>query len=135
MNQPNPTPQPFRDFIGGLVFVPILNMVFIFASMFLMIILPFFLMLAIGISLSQFLYLVPLIRIYQRQCRLEVVKGMLVGAFLTIFLSGACATINQPTDYVWSNAMRNSMLVINGLGMFTFIVTAFYSLKPRSRPK
>lgn len=135
MNRPNPTPQPFRDFIGGLVFVPVLHVVFIVASMFLMIILPFFLMLALGISLSQFLYLIPLIRIYQRQDRLEVVKGMLVAAFLTILLSGACGTVILPSDHAWANSVRDDTLVIMGLSMFMLIVTAFYSLKSRSRPK
>jgi hypothetical protein len=135
MNRPNPTPQPFLDFIGGLVMVPILHLLFIVTSIFLMIILPFFLVLALAISLSQFLYLVPLIRIYQRQGRLEVVKGMLVAAFLTILLNGACGTIITPSDHAWANSVRDDTLVIMGLGMFTLIVTAFYSLKPRSRPK
>jgi hypothetical protein len=135
MNRPNPTPQPFRDFIGGLIIVPILNLLFIVTSILLMFILSPFILLAIGISLSQFIYLVPLILNYRQKGRLEVVKGMLVAAFLTILLSGACAAINKPTDYAWSNSMRNDMLVLTGFSMLTLVVTAFYSLKPRSRPK
>jgi hypothetical protein len=137
MNRPNPAPQPFRDFIGGLVMVPILNLLLIVASIFIFwtFTLSPFILLAIGISLSQFIYLVPLILNYRQKGRLEVVKGMLVAAFLTILLSGACAAINKPTDYVWSNSMRNDILKITGFSMFTLVVTAFYSLKPRSRPK
>jgi hypothetical protein len=135
MNRPNPKPPPFWDFISGLVIVPVLHVAFIVASAFLMIILPFFLMLAFGIGLSQFLYLIPLILGCQRQGRLEAVKGILVAAFLTILLNGACGTIITPSDHPWANSVRDDTLVIMGLSMFMLIVTAFYGLKPRSRPK
>jgi hypothetical protein len=135
MNQPNPTPQNFRDFIGGLVIVPILHVLFIVASISLMFIVPFFMFLIFQIALSQFLYLVPIILDYQRRGRLEVVKGILVAAFLTILLNGACATVVTPSDHPWAGSVRHDTIVITILSMLTLVVTAFYSLKPRSRPK
>jgi hypothetical protein len=131
MNRSNPPPPPFWDFISGLVIVPVLHAVFITL---LMIILPFFLMLAVGIGLSQFLYLIPLILGCQRQGRFEAVKGILVAAFLTILLNGACGTIITPSAHAWLRLGDDTLLVM-GLSMFMLIVTAFYGLKPRSRPK
>lgn len=45
---------------------------------------------AIGISLSQLLYAVPLIIRFRRRRRFNTAKGVVIGALITIFLNGGC---------------------------------------------
>jgi hypothetical protein len=45
---------------------------------------------AVGIGLAQLFYLVPIVRHYRRKNQWEVVKGISVGAILTVFVNSTC---------------------------------------------
>jgi hypothetical protein len=126
--------HPTRDFIGGLLLVPLLHILFVIMSAFLLPIVPFSSILVFGIGLSQFLYLMPFIVKYGRRDRLEVVKGILVSAVITIMLSGICGTFvraNAKTSVLfWDIALAMTLL-----GAIVIGATAFHYFKPRSRPK
>jgi hypothetical protein len=128
MNQQNPT----RDFIGGFLLALILHIVFVGMSIFLAGIAPVFLMFFFGIGLSQFLYLAVFIEKYYHLGRLEVVKGILVAAFMTILLSGICGTFvraNAKTLVLfWDIALTMTLL-----GAIVLVGTVFYCFKTRSR--
>jgi hypothetical protein len=101
MNQHNPNPT--RDFIGGLILVPLLHTAFTIIwfgiSALLTIAIPFFnrdynfflLFIPIAaLSLTQIIYLIPAYIYFARRQRLEVGKGILLGAIATLLINGAC---------------------------------------------
>lgn len=45
---------------------------------------------AVGISLSQLLYAVPLIIYFRRRRRFNAAKGVVIGAVITVLLNGGC---------------------------------------------
>jgi hypothetical protein len=45
------------------------------------------------IGITQFIYLIPAIRCFRLRGRLEVVKGIVIGAILTILINGSCAAL------------------------------------------
>jgi CDP-diglyceride synthetase len=129
MNEPKP--EEMGDFITALVIVPTLHVLFIFSAF----IIPFFWMLVLNIAISQFLYLIPLMLAYRRRGQLGAVKGILVAAFLTILLNGACSTVITPAEHPWASSVRNETIMTMALSLFILIMMAFYGLKTRSRPK
>jgi hypothetical protein len=99
MNRPNPD----RDFIGGLLLVPALHIAFTVIwfgiSVLLTIVFPFFnrnynvflLFIPIAtLSLTQIIYLIPAYIYFTRKQRPEVVKGISLGAIITLLINGAC---------------------------------------------
>ena len=99
MNQPNSN----RDFIGGLLLVPVLHIAFTVIwfgiSVLLTMVFPFFnrnynvFLLFIPIaafSLTQVIYLVPAYIYFIRKQRLEVCKGINIGGIVTLLINGAC---------------------------------------------
>jgi hypothetical protein len=129
----HPDQYPTRDFIGGLLLVPLLHILFFIMSSFFFMV-PFSSILVLGIGLCQFLYLMPFIVKYGRRDRLEIVKGILVSTVITIMLSGICGT------FVRANAKASLLLLdialtMTLLGAIVIGATAFHYFKPRSRSK
>jgi hypothetical protein len=101
MNQPNSNTT--RDFIGGLLLVPLLHIAFTIVwfgiSALLIMAFPFFnrnynfflLFIPIAaLSLTQVIYLVPAYIYFIRKQRPEVGKGINLGAIVTLLINGAC---------------------------------------------
>ncbi len=101
MNQHNPNST--RDFIGGLVLVPLLHTAFSIIwcgiAALLTIAIPFFnrdynffiLFIPIAaLSLTQIIYLIPIYIYFARRQRPEVGKGIILGAIATLLINGAC---------------------------------------------
>jgi cation transport ATPase len=101
MNQPNPNTT--RDFIGGLVLVPLLHFVFTLLwfgiSVLLTLVFPFFnhnynffflFIPIVALSLTQAIYLIPAYIHFTRKQRPEVGKGIILGAIATLLINGAC---------------------------------------------
>jgi undecaprenyl pyrophosphate phosphatase UppP len=81
-----------------------------------------------SIWIVQFLYLIPITRHYRRKQEWEVVKGISVGAIVTIFVNSAC--------YRLIPAGANDIPKI-GAVVLTIVVMliTFYAFNRRSRPK
>jgi hypothetical protein len=101
MNQHNPNPT--RDFVGGLILVPLLHIAFAAIwfgiSVLLTLVFPFFnhnynfflLFIPIAaLSLTQIIYLIPAYIYFARRQRPEVGKGIILGAIATLLINGAC---------------------------------------------
>jgi hypothetical protein len=99
MNQPNPD----RDFIGGIVLVPLLHLAFLIVwfgiSALLTVLFPFFnrnynvllLMLPIAaLGITQITYLIPVHRYFANKQRGEVSKGIILSAIITVLINGTC---------------------------------------------
>jgi Na+/proline symporter len=88
----------WRDLIGGIVLVPVLHLGFGLLLVLLRSLvnssnpLPdiiFFINL-VCLGITQFFYLIPAVLIFREKQRFEVVKGISIGAMLTILVNGAC---------------------------------------------
>jgi hypothetical protein len=88
--------QNWRDLIRGLFLVPALHLGFILLILLMQ---SIFMSQAIGlifsvffqsIGIAQFVYLIPVMWVYQRRGRFEMIKGIAIGAILTILVNGAC---------------------------------------------
>jgi Na+/proline symporter len=89
--------QNWRDLIGGIFLVPTLHLGFIplilllrsifLGSNFLDIVFTWFFS---GIGISQFFYLIPVMLVFRRKNRFEVIKGISIGIVLTILINGLC---------------------------------------------
>jgi hypothetical protein len=81
-----------------------------------------------SIWIVQFLYLIPIVRHYRKKRQWEVVKGISVGAIVTIFINSAC--------YRLIPAGANDIPKI-GAVVLTIVVMliTFYAFNRRSRPK
>jgi hypothetical protein len=86
----------WRDLIGGIFLVPALHLGFIllillmqsiFMSRALGLIFSVFLQ---SIGIAQFVYLIPVMLFFWRRRRFEMIKGIAIGAILTILVNGAC---------------------------------------------
>jgi hypothetical protein len=99
MNQPNPN----RDFIGGLLLVPLLHIAFTIVwfgiAVLLTMVFPFFnrnynvfllFIPIVALSLTQLIYLIPAYIHFARKQRPEVGKGITLGAIVTLLINGAC---------------------------------------------
>jgi hypothetical protein len=101
VNQPNP--KQTRDFIGGIVLVPLLHIAFTIIwfgiSALLTLVFPFFhrdynifllFIPIVALSLTQIIYLIPAYIYFARKQRPEVGKGIFLGAIATLLINGAC---------------------------------------------
>ncbi len=93
---PNKMNQNWRDLIRGIFLVPALHLGFILLILLMQ---SIFMSRAIGlifsvffqsIGIAQFVYLIPVMWVYQRRRRFEMIKGIAIGAILTILVNGAC---------------------------------------------
>jgi hypothetical protein len=98
-------PNTTRDFIGGIVLVPLLHILFtiaLFIVGYLIAILkvPFFnrdynifllFIPIIVLGITQMLYLLPAYLHFSKKGRSEVCKGILVGGLITLMVNGACS--------------------------------------------
>jgi hypothetical protein len=89
--------QNWRDLIGGMFLVPTLHLGFLLLILLLRAIFlgsgfldMMFSWLFFGMGIAQFLYLIPVMLVFRRRQRFEVVKGISIGAILTILVNGAC---------------------------------------------
>jgi uncharacterized membrane protein YkvI len=87
----------WRDLIGGIFLVPALHLGFLLLIVLLRSIAgssSFLEMMFFGlffwIGIAQFLYLIPVMLIFQQRERFEVVKGITIGAVITMLINGAC---------------------------------------------
>jgi hypothetical protein len=92
----------WRDLIGGIFLVPALHLGFLLLLLWiqsitgsyplgLLVIMSFY-----YIGITQFVYLIPVMVFFGWRRRFEVLKGMAIGAILTILVNGACFLIVQP---------------------------------------
>jgi hypothetical protein len=88
--------QNWRDLIRGIFLVPALHLGFILLILLMQ---SIFMSQAIGlifsvffqsIGIAQFVYLIPVMLVYQRRGRFEMIKGIAIAAILTILVNGAC---------------------------------------------
>lgn len=89
--------QNWRDIIGGIFLVPALHLGFLLLILLLRLIVGgssfhemLFFWWFFGIGISQFLYLIPVMLVFRRRHRFEVVKGISIGIVLTLLINGAC---------------------------------------------
>jgi hypothetical protein len=83
---------------------------------------------AASIWIIQFLYLIPIVRYYRYKKRWETVKGISIGAILTILLNSAC--------YGPAPAGIKSFPIIAALAlMIALMLITFYAFNRRSRPR
>jgi hypothetical protein len=89
--------QNWRDLTRGIFLVPALHLgflllVILFGSIFTGSKIPgiMFYVLFAWMGISQFVYLIPVMWVYQRRGRFEMIKGIVIGAILTILVNGAC---------------------------------------------
>jgi hypothetical protein len=98
MSQSNPKPNDL-DFVSGVLLVPLLRSLFL--GLMIWLVKPVIehsypqtgnvlIFVTFGIGVSQLLYLIPIILFFQRRGRSEVIKGIFLGALLTIILNGSC---------------------------------------------
>jgi Na+/proline symporter len=87
----------WRDLIGGIFLVPALHLGFVLLILLLRSIVigsnfldRLFFWWCIGIGISQFLYLIPVMLVFRRRRRFEVVKGISIGIVFTLLINGAC---------------------------------------------
>jgi hypothetical protein len=88
--------QNWRDLIRGIFLVPALHLGFILLillmqSLFMSRLLGLiFLVFFQSIGIAQFVYLIPVMLVFWRRRRFEMIKGIAIGAILTILVNGAC---------------------------------------------
>jgi hypothetical protein len=89
--------QNWRDLIRGIFLVPALHIGFVMllllvASIFNSpkILSRIFDLLFYWMGISQFVYLIPVMLVFRRRRRFEMIKGIAIGAILTILVNGAC---------------------------------------------
>jgi Na+/proline symporter len=89
--------QNWRDLIGGICLVLALHLGFLLLILLLRSIVVgsnfldmLFSWWFFGIGISQFCYLIPVMLVFRRRRRFEVVKGMTMGIVLTLLINSAC---------------------------------------------
>jgi undecaprenyl pyrophosphate phosphatase UppP len=81
-----------------------------------------------SIWIVQFLYLIPIARHYRRKQEWEVVKGISIGAIVTIFINSAC--------YRLIPAGADDIPKIGAVVLtIAVMLITFYAFNRRSRPK
>jgi Na+/proline symporter len=89
--------QNWRDLIRGIFLVPALHIGFVMLLLLVgtifdrpKILSNLFDLLFYWMGISQFVYLIPVILVFRRRRRFEMIKGIAIGAILTILVNGAC---------------------------------------------
>jgi Na+/proline symporter len=89
--------QNWRDLIRGIFLVPALHIGFVMLLLLVgtifdrpKILSSLFDLLFYWMGISQFVYLIPVILVFRRRRRFEMIKGIAIGAILTILVNGAC---------------------------------------------
>jgi hypothetical protein len=77
------------------------------------------------LSITQFVYLIPVMLFYHREREFETVKGISIGTMLTISITGACFSTAYGKPYT---------LMIAATIIIVLASMIFYSFR-RSRPK
>jgi hypothetical protein len=86
----------WRDLIGGVFLVLALHLGFLLLILLMQSIFNsraiglIFLMFFYWIGIAQFVYLIPVMLDFRRRERVEVVKGITIGAVITMLINGAC---------------------------------------------
>lgn len=120
-----------RDLIGGIFLVPALNIgFFLLASPLMMFVKgDSVIAMIIGaaflfIGITQFIYLTPLMLKFRREGRFELVKGMSIGAIITIFLNSACFSL------LAVNGLLQNFILIVVITLILMLAT-FYAFNRR----
>jgi hypothetical protein len=139
----------WRDLIGGIFLVPALHLAFL---LLLTLLAPVFhrskifgIMFSLssaGIGIGQFVYVIPVMLVYRHRRRFEIVKGISIGAVITVLLNGVCFgilphAINSlypldPDDYFFLSI--SYLLVVIAITIAIMLIT-FYAFNRRSRSK
>jgi hypothetical protein len=90
--------QNWRDLIGGIFLVPALHVGFLLLVLLFhyavfpnsIILNTLFDLLFFWMGIAQFVYLIPVMQVFRRRRRFEIVKGIAIAAILTILVNGAC---------------------------------------------
>jgi hypothetical protein len=131
----------WRDLMGGMFLVSALHMgfglLFFFFHSFLHFS-NFFAIHLVWIGIAQFVYLLPVARHYRNKQRFEVIKGISIGAVLTILVNGACfgmvpAAIDSayPTNPNLRESATPYVIVITMITLSLMAIT-FYGFNRRS---
>lgn len=123
-----------QDLVGlGLLFVLLSNvLVWIISAIFwgtLSLdseIMPIVRFICTSIWIVQFLYLIPIVRHYRKKQQWEVVKGISIGAIVTIFINSAC--------YRLIPAGADDLPKVGAIAMtIVVMLITFYAFNRRSR--
>jgi hypothetical protein len=122
----------WRDLIGGIFLVLALHL----GVWSVLILTNVVWQLIVLIGVIQFLYLVPVARYFRQWHRFEVVKGISIGAFITVLLNGACFGIlphTIDTAYPFSDQLQSIpyILVVIAITIVMMLIT-FYAFNRRS---
>jgi hypothetical protein len=88
--------QNWRDLIRGMCLVPALHLGFLLLILLIQSISHsyllglIFLLFFNWLGIAQFIYLIPVGLVYWRRRRFEMIKGITIGAILTILVNAAC---------------------------------------------
>jgi Na+/proline symporter len=86
----------WRDLIGGIFLVPALHLGFILLLWLMVSIFNsgtiglIFSISVFWIGIAQFVYLIPVMLVFRKRNRFEVIKGISIGIVLTILINGLC---------------------------------------------
>jgi hypothetical protein len=134
--------QNWRDLVGGICLVPVLHLLVPALTWGLQTLIESLSIAFPGIhirirvdvglayiGLAQFIYLIPVMLVFRIKQRFEVVKGISIGAIVTILLNGAFfgflfATLNLPKFAVGAAIITILLMLI-----------VFHLFNHRSRPK
>jgi hypothetical protein len=94
--------------------------------------LNFFLFMLLGVGLTQLLYVGPAILYFQGRRRSEVVKGLLLGALLTILLNGGCFILPGMAQLVGLGSTQIQFFIALLVGLVILVAIGLYCLKARS---
>jgi Na+/proline symporter len=128
------------DLIGGLFLVPVLHfgflllMLLIYASMnYNSVTGSIFFFQFFWIGIAQFIYLIPVMLSFRRRERFEVVKGISIGAILTVFVNGVC--FGNLSSLLGSREIDAGEMIRAGFITTILCTITFYGFNYRSRPK
>jgi Na+/proline symporter len=129
----------WRDLIGGIVLVPSLHLGFGLLLVLLRSLVSRSNILDIMIfvdivwlGITQLIYLIPVVLIFRRKQRSEVVKGISIGAILTILMNGACFSVFGTSFFFRDFGVARSMAMIVAVTL-VLAVSTLYGFNYRRR--
>jgi hypothetical protein len=129
----------WRDLIGGIVLVPSLHLGFglllvlirsLISRSSILDIMIFIDIVWLGIA--QLIYLIPVVLAFRHKQRFEVVKGISIGALLTILINGACFSVFGTSFFFRDFGVARSMAMIIAV-MLVLAVLTLYGFNYRRR--
>jgi hypothetical protein len=129
----------WRDLIGGIVLVPALHLGFGLLLILLRSLVNRSNILDIMIfvdivwlGIAQLVYLIPVVLAFRHKQRFEVVKGISIGAILTILINGACFSVFGTSFFFRDFGVARSIAMIVAV-MLVLAVLTLYGFNYRKR--